>query len=294
MFLRFVSGPTSSNTTGVILEETGRRYQEGLKSLIVGPSTDACDEYQSRFASMFPGVPLEVYHSKRERCESKGSIRVDVERALLDVALGSGRVVAICHATLCNLSPDLDLSEWHCYIDETLDVFHPTELNVHDSHQLFTDHLKAVPNGSPYPRLVPANDTALTAIIENRNRDAYREMIKNIAEKIVSPHYDCFTLGSKYEQLIERKGKKQKLYCISVLSPRVIATFGGATVFSARFEESLHYHLWQREGVTWEQDADLTRHLRFTEHVGHEMTKIYWGLDRNFSKTFRNDNMEWY
>ncbi|MFB0487688.1 hypothetical protein ABIE45_000274 [Methylobacterium sp. OAE515] len=294
MILKFVSGPTSSNKTGVILEEAGRRFLEGLKSLIVGPSTDACDEYQSRLASLFPGVPLEVYHSKRERLGSKGSIRVDVERALLDTSLGSGRVVAICHATLCNLSADLDLDEWHCYIDETLDVFHPAELNLHDSHQLFTDHLKATVDGTAYARLMPINDTALTAIVENRNKDAYRELIKSTAEKIINPYYDCFTPKREYDRLVGGKGKKRKLYCISVLHPRLVSAFGGATVFSARFQESLHYHLWKSEGVTWEEDTALTTRLRFSKHTGYEQTKIYWGLERNFSKASRNKNMAWY
>lgn len=294
MKLRFVSGPTSSNKTGVILEEAGRRYLGGLKSLIVGPSTDACDEYQSRFEILFPGVPLEVYHSKRERLDSRGSIRIDVERALLNASLGSGRIVAICNATLYNLSPDIDLSDWHCYIDETLDVFHPTELNLHDSHQLFTDHLKLIEDESPYARLISVNDTALTAIIENRNKDDYREIVRGSAEKIINPHFDCFTLKSDYEQLIERKGENRKLYCLSVLHPRLISAFGGVTVFSARFPESLHYHLWKQEGVIWEEDTALTGRLRFTKHTGYEKAKIYWGLERNFSKASRNKNMDWY
>lgn len=294
MKLRFVSGPTSSNKTGVILEEAGKRYLNGLKSLIVGPSTDACNEYQSRFNALFPAVPLEVYHSKRERPESKGSIRVDVERTLLDASLGSGRVVAICHATLCNLSPDLDLSDWHCYIDETLDVFHPTELNLHDSHQLFTNNLGSISDGSPYARLVSTNDTALTAIVENRNKDAYRELVRGTAEKIINPHFDCFTLKSDYNKLIQRKGKNGKLYCISVLHPRLISAFASTTVFSARFQESLHYHLWEQEGVKWEEDAALTARLRFNKHDGYEQTKIYWGLERNYSKATRNKNTEWY
>lgn len=291
---KFVSGPTSSNKTGVILEEAGTRYLAGLKSLIVGPSTDACDDYQSRFSQLFPGVPMEVYHSKRGRLNSKGSIRIDVERALLNVSLGSGRVVVICHATLCNLSADLDLSEWHCYVDETLDVYHPTELNLHDSHQLFTDHLKLIADESPYARLVSINDTALTAIIENRNKDAYREIVKSAAEKILNPYFDCFTLKSDYEQLIGRKGKNRKLYCLSVLHPHLMSAFGGATVFSARFPESLHYHLWEQQGVKWEEDTDLTKRLKFTKHTGYEKTKIYWGLERNFSKASRNKNMGWY
>lgn len=294
MKLRFVSGPTSSNKTGVILKEAGGRYLAGLKSLIVGPSTDACDEYQSRFGVMFPGVPLEVYHSKRERIESKGSIRVDVERALLDDSLGSGRVVAICHATLCNLSAGLDLSDWHCYVDETLDVFHPTELNLHDSHQLFTNHLKLIEDKPPYARLVSINDTALTAIIENRNKDAYREIVKGSAERILSPHFDCFTRLLDYEGLIERKGKNRKLYCLSVLHPRVMSPFNGATIFSARFSESLHYQLWAQEGVEWEEDTSLTEQLLFTKHTGYEKTRIYWGLERNFSKASRDKNMDWY
>ncbi|TXN44848.1 hypothetical protein [Methylobacterium sp. WL7] len=207
---------------------------------------------------------------------------------------GEGRVVAICHATLCNLSPELDLGDWYCYIDETLDVFHPAELNLHDSHQLLTEHLKTISDGSPYSRLVSVNDTALTAIIENRDRDAYREIVAGTAEKIISPHYDCFTLQDKYRHLIERKGEKQKLYCLSVLHPRVVSAFGGVTVLSARFEESLHYHLWEREGVVWTQDAALSVRLRFTQHSGYEKTKIYWGLDRNFSKSFRDANADWY
>ncbi|MCJ2063375.1 hypothetical protein MKK63_11710 [Methylobacterium sp. J-088] len=294
MLLNFVTGPTSSDKTGVIIEEARGRFLKDRKSLVVCPSIDACDEFQIRFSSRFPGLPLEVYHSKRERTDSSSPIRIAVERALLDETPGSGRVVVICHATLLNLPPDLNLHDWHCFIDETLDAFHPTELNLHDSHQSITTHLRTVEDRTPYARLVSDNDTALISIVENRNRDALREIIKGVAERITNPYYKSYTLGENYRKLIERNGKRQRLNCISVLLPNVVEKFGGVTVFSARFEESLHYHLWEQEGVTWRQDVELTNRLRFVHHAGYDKTKIYWGLDRNYSKAFRNGNMDWY
>lgn len=294
MIFKFVAGPTSSNKTGVILKEAGNRYLNGKKSLIVGPSTDALDEYQERFSKLFPGMPFEVYHSKLRREDSSGSVKVDVERALQDEYLGDSRVLAICHATLCKLGADLDLTGWHCFVDETLDVFHPVELNLRDSHQLLTEFLDSEPVGPDYSRLTSANEAALTAIVENRNKDAFREIVKDVAAKIANPHYESYTLRVAYSRLLKKGREEKKLYCYSVLHPRVVSAFGGVTVFSARFPESLHYHLWACEGITWEEDKRLTEQLSFTAHLGYEETRIYWGFECNFSKHFRDKHEDHY
>ncbi|MGU3329451.1 hypothetical protein ACLBXB_21175 [Methylobacterium mesophilicum] len=294
MKFTFVNGPTSSNKTKVILSQSKKRYLSGQKTLIVGASIDGIEECGERFRSEHPGIPLEIYHSKQGRQDSCGSIRIDVERALKDESLGNSRIVAISHATFCSLSPALNVSEWHVAIDETLDVFHPAELNLQDSHSPFTENLEALPFGPTYSKLHSINDTTLRSIAENRNRDEYRKIVQNIAVRMINPNYDHYTRTDSYRKLLRKSGKQQKFYCASILHPRVCAAFASVTVFSARFEESLHYHIWKHEGVEWEQNEELSRELRFREHTGYEKTKIYWGYERNYSKSVRNREPDFY
>lgn len=294
MRFQFVDGPTSSNKSGIIIKCVTQRYFNGEKSIIALPSIDTCSEIAARASEQFPGVPIEVYHSKLPREDGSGSVKIDVSRAIGNNDLGGGRIVIICHATLCSLETTLDLKEWHCYIDETLDVFHPFEVNLQDTHHLLTDHLVMLPVEGDYARIESRNDTALTVIQENRNKDAFNEMLKDVAARTLSPYFDCYTHELNYTKLLRGSGKEQKLYHLSVLHPRVVSSFSQVTVFSARFEESLQYHIWEREGVVWERNEALTEQLKFTQHCGYERLVVYWGYEANFSKSIRDKHPETY
>ena len=67
---KYVAGPTSSNKTGVAIDEAARKAKEGRKTLIVGPSIQALNEYKSRGEAKHTGITFEVYHSDNKLPDS--------------------------------------------------------------------------------------------------------------------------------------------------------------------------------------------------------------------------------
>ncbi|WP_156375672.1 hypothetical protein [Methylobacterium sp. Leaf125] len=277
-----------------MIEEAARRLAEGRKTLLVGPSIAALEEYKARAAPIHPCVTFELYHSQFSANDSSGPVRVDVEQVLDNRCAIGGRIACITHATFQNLDPSKQWPEWDVFIDEALDVYQPVEKNLHESHRVVTNGLKAISSGAFYSTLEITDRSLLRGIAEDRNKDLLIAELKSIAGRLLNDNYTTYTITSAYRKLLSKGGRRKKLYAYSVFTSRAVQRFGSVTVLSARFDESLHFHVWKREGVEWVEDRELMGRLNFQSHRGYSKLTIHYGYERNFSKSLRDRNPDSY
>lgn len=288
----YVDGITSSGKSVLLRTLAFEKSQSGINTIIALPTIALIDEYQIRFQADYPGMRVEPFYTGDERPNKTGAVGVDVKGEIQTTLPDEGRTIIVTHSTFTNLKLDSQLSHWNVLIDEELRVFNAEELSIHHSNNLLTDHLDVEPVGPRYGRVTIENKDPIKALLDNREQDATWDVFKNASRNLLSPWMSNYTILTSYNDLKNARGKKRKLFLFSALQASIAGQYAAVTVFCARFSETLHYKMWEWEGVEWKRDDDLCDQLRIQRHEGYHRLKIYYGYDGHFSKRLRDVQSE--
>lgn len=218
-------------------------------------------------------------------CMPHGGVVTSLTRYLKEPDFG-GQVVFTTHAAFERLPFIKSRSEWVLIIDEDLQACRYFCENLSKSHERITKHLKMIPEGSLYGRLIPKNRSALKKIIEEHGNDVLYEVLAPLALDICDPHWNVFVNQASYSRLI--KGEKAQFEAFSVRDARLVQGFKKTTIASALFDQSLTYKFWKSQGVRLERLTDFEDRLRYTTHDNGHQIKFHFLIDGMWSKSLRD------
>ena len=96
--------------------------------------------------------------------------------------------------------------KWHLLFDEVpaVDVFEA--INVPESHGIITDLIEARPYDAAYARLNARDASQLGRMARNKRADEVWQLFGDLSNRIMSPHWEVYSLMSNYQGLIRDDG----------------------------------------------------------------------------------------
>ncbi|GJD57070.1 hypothetical protein [Methylobacterium dankookense] len=288
MICKYVDGVTSSGKSVVLRKKANELSAKGHNTIIVLPTIDLIREHVCRFETDYTNQRVEPFFTGDDRVDALPSVTLAVKHAIETTMPDEGRIILVTHQTFSRIRAEHCLSEWHVLIDEEMDVFSGEEINLHHSHKFVTDNLKLCPQGPKYGTLKVVDAKAIKKVLDNPEGDEAWKLVNGVCRSLLSPWAVNYTILTSYNALVSEIGSKRKLIVYTIVTHRFAEQYASFTVFCARFTETLHYLMWQSEGVAWERDEELCSQLRIQAHEGYERLKIYYGYEGHFSKKLRN------
>lgn len=294
MKFRYVDGVTSSGKSVILRSRALYLSSHGHNVIIVLPTIDLINEYEFRFKREHANFKVEPIYTGDDRPDGIASVTISVKRVIETTLPDEGRTIIVTHQAFTSIKVVDCLSDWQVLIDEEMDVFQGIEINVHHSHSVITKHLESYPQGPKYGKVLVSNAAAIKEIYDNRNNDVAWGLMKDACKALLSPWAENYTILASYDALVMGRGNKRKLIIYSSIPPSLAQQYVSVTVFCARFTETLHYLMWQSQGVTWERDEELCSQLQIQGHAGYDKLKIYYGYEGHFSKRLRDSRPDMY
>lgn len=263
---------------------TCHRAMSGQKCLIVQPTTKLIDETYDDICERFPLVNVYKLHSD-DRQEGKVISRITNFFKACNIG---GMILILTHNALLNLKYVHRKQMWHLYVDESISAFECYSEQLPNENRIVTDHVAVDMAASKYGILRVTNRTELEIVAQNKAKDVVHKTLQTLAGRLLSDHYDSYVDIARYKALIQSKSKDGKLSVFSILRTSLVTDFASVTITAARFQESMMYHLWEREGIKWKVSRELARDDVSQVHPHNNTIDIYYGYERDYSKYTRN------
>lgn len=221
-----------------------------------------------------------------------GDLKQDVVKSIVQYTQqernNRGCILFITHEAFMHLPYIEDKKNWYLLFDEVPAVDVYKSINVPHTHKIITDLIELYTHDAAYGRLI-AKDDRLENIATNKEADEVWRLFADIANKILSPHWDVYALQSNYRNLIGDSDKSKQLITYSLLKPSIFAGFKQTILASALFETSCLYHLWMRQDVNLKPvSVDLLSNLKYQSHDNGELLTIKFIADGDWSKCLRD------
>lgn len=289
------------------------------KTMMVFKSTKLIDQAHADavgFASekQWP-IPIKAIHSDvalvRQRQTSVGTL---IQQHLLDAKTNQGELLMITEAAFLNLLHWPKRYQWTCICDEIPQIDPTIKKNLPENHHLLTQHLSFVPDGEHYSRaeIAVGSKTTLTDIAENPSRDDVNEVLAPFAQRLIHPNYSSYVLNDQLQRLLNQQGdpKSRQLELFSLLLPSVFGTgekrdvlgatngekiidaFDDVIIMGAGFDKSLLAHIWKGFDVEFRPHEELTKGLRYSQHICGDRLTIKYVFETNWSKRFAGATSE--
>ena len=185
---------------------------------------------------------------------------------------------------------------WTILFDELPVVDRDFTKNVPATHSIVTDHISALSNDPVYYTLTASDPAALRVIAENRERDDVYEVFRDVADALVSDHWDVYARKENWDRMMkgDSEGGKYQFLCFGLLKPTIFEGFKSATAMGAMLTESVMFHWWLNEGVEFEPHPAIDRRVRerLPEHPNGAHLTIRYLFDEPWSKRTRDTPIE--
>ena len=276
MIVNYLNALAGAGKTHWIMTKAIELAEEGRNVLIAVPTKQLAEEEYRRGLKSCRAV-VTIIHSDTV----DGSAVQTINNNLLGPQ-PDGQILVITHSALeriTNFRRDL----WDLFVDEIPQVHFLFEANLPRTHKELTEHLTLGEHYHSYRQLEIANRAPLEGLAsEGQDDDGYSVPFKDIARRLLSPHWNNYVEPIAYEGLIRGKSGRKKLCINSVLGLSLLAGFHSVYVCGAHFKNSLFYHTWRTMDVEF-VEVDNTG-LRFNQHNGENLT-IYYLTTTRWSKT---------
>lgn len=123
-------------------------------------------------------------------------------------------------------------------------------------------------------------------IARNKHGDEIFKRFGDLANRLMSPHWDVFGHQASYAALVSGEKEKGKLMTFSLLRPTLVEKFRSTTIAGACFEDTALYQLWTRLGV--EMRPVKAASLRYDVHPNGDVLTIAYVTEEDWSKTLRD------
>ena len=296
----YCSGLAGSGKTAIIVEDAHAEAIKGRRTLIVQPTKALCDATKRRLDRFCPRpYRVLVYHSDNT-ANVTGTI-VQTMRSEHQL----GEIIITTHAAFLNLGDSWpeQTQLYSLVVDETFgNVLVGNTLQMPESHSFITDHLTDLADYKPgYSAIEFRQDNVkhlkfIKKIAKNSYGDQLYQQVQHLAANVANPSFEVHVEDDSYLRMMrEDRTQKTNVYYFAQLKPAVLIDPGwrDVMVYSACFEESLMYLLWQ-DRIDWVEAGDeVNNRLTYRDaHPGGEKTTIYYCAAGNWSKRYRDTLIE--
>lgn len=200
-----------------------------------------------------------------------------------------GRILFITHEAFMQLPYIENKRKWRLFFDEApaVDLFEA--INVPETHRIITDWIELQAHDAAYGRLIARDSSQLTKLAKNRRSDDVWRLFSDLANRIISPHWEVYALNSNFHSLLRDDGSCKQLVTFSLLRPSIFQGFKQTIIASALFKSSVLYQLWTAQGVRLKPvDNAMTSSLRYQTHQNGSHITIHYVTEADWSKTLRD------
>jgi hypothetical protein len=209
-----------------------------------------------------------------------------------------GEILFITHAAFLAMPNWRYAHNWNVLFDELPVVDKEFTRNVPTSHPIVTDHISADSDGSDYYQLMakdPKGLKALRGIAENPKKDEVLEVFRDMANVVISPHWEVFAKKENWDRVMngDSEDGKNQLLCFGLRKPTIFQRFKSATVMGAMLTESVMYKLWPDRNVTFEPHPVIEQKARdrMPAHENGKHLTIRYFFEQRWSKNFRDTSV---
>lgn len=287
MVIQFLDALAGAGKTRTLSRYAIRLAKAGELVLFVQPSRQLIDAtVRDEFGADQRGFSIRGIH---------GGNCTDVVQTIIQnmkaCRLGEGSVLFITHEAFMRLPYIENRRHWHLIFDEVPTVDATDRFNLPETHRMITTALRLEPYDAAYGKIVPDDDATvpLKQLARNPRGDDVWGLFKNLASRVLSPHWDVFALQSNYRDLLRGERDTHQLVTHSLLKPSLFFGFKQVIVASALFTESMLYKLWTAQGVALTPVAGrMLEELRYQQHSNGSAVTIRYIIDRHWSKSLRD------
>lgn len=283
----YCDAPTGSGKTYAIEGRIAKMINDNQTVLLVQPTKQLCEQTHCNLKERFVDIHIKVLNGD--------TVQGSAIYALTDYLkkpYDGPHVIITTWASFIALPHIDNRSRFHLIFDEVPSGFECITRRLPDNHALITDRVKLGPVEKGWAFLIEKNEGSLRAISENRRVDEATKIIKPIAEMIHREKYDTFVEVGPYEMLLRGSPKHRWLKTFSVIRAEAFEGYASVTVLGARAEETILFHVLRKQGVTFVEDVNLRKSLRYTSHENGHLIDFYYAYEQNWSLTKQDGNPE--
>ena len=273
--------PSGSGKTYAITREAHRLAQQGRRVLIVQPTIELIEKTQAdEIKPLSPQVDCVAIHSG---CSD--NVLRDVQKRLKkdDEGRGDGgQITLITHAEFIKLQLIEGRDDIIVFIDEVPAAEKCLTHNLPETHHLLTGCIDVVAEGPIYGRVSVINEEGLKEIAKNKRKDDLWGNLFDTAWVLLSDAWKVHVNMEQYRKLQAGKGRQLTFFC--TLRPEVFEGYKRVTIAGANLEDSILYHLFTQQSVSFGVDEKLAETLRYRSHENGPLVTIYYAFAGFWSK----------
>lgn len=284
MTIQYFDALAGAGKTRALVSHAKKLAHLGEQVLFVQPSKLLIDATVANEVSATTTYDVEAIHSGT----TPAVVKLIVQKTQEDVG-SRGRILFITHEAFMQLPYIENRGKWHLLFDEvpTVDVYEA--INVPETHRIITDLIELRTHDAAYGRLAPKANSQLANLAKNRRSDEVWRIFGDLANRILSPHWEVYALNSNFHSLLQDDGSCKQLITYSLLQPSIFRGFKHAIIASALFKSSCLYQLWTAQGVRLKAvDPTMTSGLLYKSHENGSHITINYVTDQDWSKSLRD------
>lgn len=259
------------------------------KIVIVQPSMKLIDQsYGSCFHLAGGSIPVRKIHT--DTCN-----QVSVQRSIMEHLNNDregGEILFITHAAFLSIPFWPNAWDWNVIFDEFPVIDKDLTLTVPETHWLVTDHISTVSADPTYYQLFSDNDGKLRKISENKKSDATFQLFRDIAEALVSDHWDVYAKKENWHRMMNRdgSGEQSKFICFGLRHSCIFDPFKSVTIMGAMLHDTVMYHWWLSQNVKFIPHPVIQDKVqeRMPQHLNGENLDIRYFFEEDWSKRNRD------
>ena len=275
--IQYVDAPAGSGKTFGLTDKIGDLTSAGDNVLVVQPTVELIRQTVAVLKERYPYIYVKEIHKDNSFSPVSDATKYLFEHRPEPHAL------FITQSALERIKAAFKREYWHLIVDEIPQVTRFFDETLAVNHTIITDHVrtKFLSDGG-YDVLSVHNFNALDNIARNSDEDKIHGEFKELANSLLSDHWQNYVDPLTYTNLLENIGVRRRLTVYSLLQPSLFYGFKTVTIAGACFRDSLLFRYWSTLGVTFIEAAKTN--LRYKEHRnGNELT-LLWAVDPPWSK----------
>ena len=277
--------PAASKTYNAI-GYANRGIRAGQKTLFAVPSTNLAAQIEKDCRERGCKAVIAI-HGKNG---SDGSVVARATKHFQETDPDRGEILIITQAALERLKFVERKAAWHLIIDEIPSPVHHEPIRLNRYRQELLNLLHEQPWNAAYTLLSASEvDTGFVLdVAENRADDAMVRVLANMANKLLSPHWQCYALNSQLARFRqpENPDTPNTLDFFGLLQPSIAEGFASVTLMGACLKELLLYRYWIAKGVQFIPHPKIKP--RFEQYPNGHLVTIQYAIDRDWSGAVRD------
>jgi hypothetical protein len=301
--IEFVSAICGSGKTYQLQQYVKNHSFE--KIIIAVPSIILANEYAIAFTEL--GVDYKNINS-----ENSDNVAAKIINEIQEINRKTCGVLVVTHYALNNIPYFQDKNDWICFHDEIPSIESYHELTVPKTFKSLTDQLTVeVIKNSDITNLlykVSLKDIKVSQKYYDDHKAAFDQKVAldmPIIEELLKDN-EVFTDRKSWDKVVVNRditkdsevntefgNESNKLFFISLVTPKNLLGFKSVVIIGANFKNSMLFKSWfEKYNIRFKVFSEIQDKLRNTKHENGKYLSIIYQIDSNWSKYQRNKKLD--